>query len=57
METTFHKASGSYRLFKQLLDNIDGENFIHSIAYKIKPQSSVIRELFEQNEDEEIKCS
>lgn len=42
--TTFHKTSESYLLFKQLLrDHIYGDNFIHSIAYKIKPQSSVIR--------------
>ena len=40
---TFHKDDLSYATFEELIrENISGENFIHSIVYKIEPQKAVL---------------
>lgn len=44
--TTFHKDEDSYTAFTDLIkQNVTGDNFIHSIIYKLEPQKEVIKEI------------
>lgn len=48
--TTFHKDETSYTTFNDLItQNFSGENFIHSIVYKLDPQNKVIQAIGEKN--------
>ncbi|MBK6914994.1 MAG: type III-B CRISPR-associated protein Cas10/Cmr2 [Ignavibacteriales bacterium] len=44
--TTFHKDETSYTTFNELIkENLTGDNFIHSVIYKLDPQKEVIKEI------------
>ncbi len=48
--TTFHKDMSSYTNFTDLIkQNVSGENFIHSIIYKLEPQKKVVQAIGEKN--------
>lgn len=40
---TFHKKDDSYKIFNALIkEDLAGDNFIHSIVYKLEPQKAVL---------------
>lgn len=42
--TTYHKDEDSYTTFNELIkENLVGDNFVHSIIYKLEPQKEVIK--------------
>jgi CRISPR-associated protein Cmr2 len=48
--TTFNKDETPYSTFNDLItETVSGENFIHSIVYKLNPQNKVIQSIGENN--------
>ena len=41
--STFHKDTKPYETFNKLItENVNGDNFIHSVIYKLEPQKTVL---------------